>query len=149
MRTFALALLPAFLAGVMAAPAPQTADCASSTCEIVSIGDLAIWSNTTAPGVLSVDFTLVGTINPDRQVVCHKTNPVLGQDVVRCSGTNYSFNLKESVGQPYALEVFHELGVGHGLTGTSDLPLICRSGGNGRTLCTLTSSPYEFHLFEA
>jgi hypothetical protein len=126
---------------LLAAPVPQddTPSCKPWGCENVTVTEFNLFRDETTPTVQSVNFKLAAEGLTNGPIECTKQNPAIGQDVVRCSGTNYFFELLDGTAETYAVKIYHQLSVGRGLIGTGEVPTICRAGGASRYLCSQPS----------
>ena len=106
-------VLLALLTTVLATPIPQADDgCAPWGCESTTISAFNLFRNETSPAVLGVSFTLTaaGATNP---IECARASAVeVGQDIIRCSGTNYSFEVLAETEAGWMIKIYHQLGAG-------------------------------------
>lgn len=133
-----LTIASLFAAAVVAAPAPQTADCPNPAhCssppnpahyENVDISGLTIRKNDN--GIQNASFKLSGQDGTD--IPCEiGAVPSLPSEVVTCGTSDYRFGLTKGKSTEFGLAIYHETGASAGKYAIGDAPTYCRAGGDG------------------
>jgi hypothetical protein len=131
----AFTLATGFLAA-LASAAPAATSARQDSGEDITITNFLVRKYNQDNGTKTinvVDFKLSGDDATD--LSCSASNPEFPNpnNVNTCSDSKYSFSLHPGLTDDveFSLRVYHELGTAFGYWGYSDVPTVCRAGGNG------------------